>query len=69
MSYSTLEADGSFSLQTSRPGDGAAPGKYFAHFETTPQGTPLPARFFDPASRELEVEFTRGWNHCQIDLK
>jgi hypothetical protein len=68
-SYSVLGPDGSFSLQTHRPGDGAAPGKYLAHFETTPGGTPLPSKFFDPDSRELQVEFTRGWNHCQIDLK
>jgi hypothetical protein len=68
-SYDMLAPDGSFQLQTNRPGDGAAPGNYRVHFHTPHGGSSLPAKYSNPDTTELVVEIARNWNHCEIDLR
>jgi hypothetical protein len=67
--YGTLQPDGSFELLSSRPAESPAPGVYRIHFEATPGGTKLPDKFFQPDSRELELQIVPGRNHIQVDLK
>ena len=65
----SLAPDGSFFLRAQNFGEGIAPGEYRVHFETTPSGTKLPAKFFEPDSRELVVQIPPRVVDIQIDLK
>src|SRR5947209_2088045 len=64
-----LAPDGSFFLRAQNFGEDIAPGEYRVHFETTLTSTKLPAKFFDPDSRELVVQIPPRVVDIQIDLK
>jgi len=70
----TIEPDGSFRLQSERPGDGAKPGEYFVTIHVMvgyPNGrSVVPMKYTDPRKTPLSAEIkTSGENNFEFTIE
>ena len=79
--FGDVAADGSFTLTTYKPDDGAVPGRYvvtispynYRHKSGSPVraegAAQIPAKYLEAETSKLEVEITDGENVLEVKLK
>jgi hypothetical protein len=66
--FCMLRPDGSFELANFMAGSGTIPGKYRVHFFCLSSKFPLPDKYSNSRTSDLEVELVSGWNDVSFDL-